>query len=94
MVIVFLVLIILLIGLAWLFIAEKIDLPTATPDTPENYPVPLQQDFEVADVAKLRFATALRGYRMDQVDSALLILQKRLLAQEEQIRKLHSEQQL
>jgi DivIVA domain-containing protein len=37
------------------------------------------------DVAALHFDTALRGYRMDQVDAALNTLQKRIAALEEQV---------
>lgn len=38
----------------------------------------LPDDADPQDVAAVRFDTALRGYRMDQVDDALKVLQKRL----------------
>ena len=41
-------------------------------------PVRLPRQPGPDDVAALRFDTALRGYRMDQVDEALSILQRRL----------------
>lgn len=44
------------------------------PDTPE-----------AADVRSVRFDTALRGYRMDQVDEVLDALQVRLADQEQEI---------
>ena len=37
------------------------------------------------DVAALHFDTALRGYRMDQVDAALNTLQKRIAALEDEV---------
>lgn len=38
----------------------------------------LPDDAGPQDIAAIRFDTALRGYRMDQVDDALKVLQKRL----------------
>ena len=47
--------------------------------------VDLPVDAGPDDVAALHFDTALRGYRMDQVDQALNILQKRIAALEEDV---------
>jgi DivIVA domain-containing protein len=48
-------------------------------------PVELPVEAGPDDVAALHFDTALRGYRMDQVDQALNILQKRIAALEEDV---------
>ena len=44
----------------------------------------LPQDASPEDVRAIRFDTALRGYRMDQVDEALAILQERIARLERQ----------
>lgn len=48
-------------------------------------PIELPEAADPDDVAALHFDTALRGYRMDQVDAALNTLQKRIAALEEQV---------
>jgi DivIVA domain-containing protein len=48
-------------------------------------PIELPADIGPDDVAALRFDTALRGYRMDQVDRALSLLQKRIAHLEDQL---------
>lgn len=48
-------------------------------------PIELPDDADPDDVAALHFDTALRGYRMDQVDQALSILQKRIAALEAEL---------
>jgi DivIVA domain-containing protein len=48
-------------------------------------PIELPADIGPDDVAALRFDTALRGYRMDQVDQALGMLQKRIAHLEDQL---------
>jgi DivIVA domain-containing protein len=47
--------------------------------------------FEAKDVDGLRFAPALRGYRMDQVDEAIDRLTDELKRREDQIDQLRSE---
>ncbi|HHU08823.1 MAG TPA: DivIVA domain-containing protein [Intrasporangiaceae bacterium] len=43
------------------------------------------EDAGPEDIAAVRFDTALRGYRMDQVDDALKVLQKRLTVLEAEL---------
>ncbi|MCA1782824.1 MAG: DivIVA domain-containing protein [Dermatophilaceae bacterium] len=47
--------------------------------------IELPADAGPDDIAALHFDTALRGYRMDQVDVALRTLQKRIADLEEQV---------
>lgn len=47
-------------------------------------PIDLPAEAAPDDIAALYFDTALRGYRMDQVDAALDLLQKRLAALEQE----------
>jgi DivIVA domain-containing protein len=47
--------------------------PTMTQSDPG-----LEEDFAARDIASVRFDTALRGYRMDQVDAVLDRLQERI----------------
>jgi len=57
--------------------------PTGTAGDPtQGLPV------DASRVADLRFDTALRGYRMDQVDDVLDRLQARLADQERELREL------
>lgn len=51
--------------------------PMAEPTTSEGAPY-LPEEFSSADVSTVRFDTALRGYRMDQVDAVLARLQARI----------------
>lgn len=48
----------------------------------------LPDDAGPAEIAAVRFDTALRGYRMDQVDDALKVLQKRVTVLEAQVAHL------
>lgn len=48
-------------------------------------PIDLPAQADPDDIAGLHFDTALRGYRMDQVDAALDILQKRVAALEDEV---------
>lgn len=50
----------------------------------------LPDDASPEDVHNVRFDTALRGYRMDQVDEALAILQARIERLEQQITEVDS----
>ncbi|MCY1158546.1 MAG: DivIVA protein [Citricoccus sp.] len=51
-------------------------------------PVLLPADPEAADVERLRFSPALRGYRMDQVDEALRLLASALADRDAEITAL------
>ena len=59
---------------------ERMSEPTHT--TPA---IDLPESAGSDDIAVLRFDTALRGYRMDQVDEALGILHKRVAALEAEL---------
>lgn len=54
-------------------------------------PVLLPAKAEPADVDRLRFAVALRGYRMDQVDQVLDDLRDQLAARDRKIAALRAE---
>jgi DivIVA domain-containing protein len=54
-------------------------------------PVLLPADPEPADVDRLRFSTALRGYRMDQVDETLQRLAAALADRDAQIAALRQQ---
>jgi DivIVA domain-containing protein len=51
--------------------------PLSEPTTTQADPV-LSEDFGSGEIATVRFDTALRGYRMDQVDAVLDRLQTRI----------------
>jgi DivIVA domain-containing protein len=51
--------------------------PLAEATTTQHDPQ-LGEDFHAEEVASVRFDTALRGYRMDQVDAVLDTLQRRI----------------
>ena len=51
--------------------------PMAEATTSEGAPY-LSEEFTSADISAVRFDTALRGYRMDQVDAVLQRLQARI----------------
>ena len=51
--------------------------PMAGPTTSQGAPY-LSEEFASADISAVRFDTALRGYRMDQVDAVLERLQARI----------------
>jgi len=57
--------------------------PMAEATTSEGAPY-LADEFSAADVSAVRFDTALRGYRMDQVDAVLARLQARIAELEPQ----------
>lgn len=56
-------------------------LPAAPPDTDEPQ-LPTDRLLTSSDIATLRFRTAFRGYRMDDVDAALAALHAALWAAE------------
>ncbi len=66
---------------------------------PLSDPVESQRDpglpdhFAASDVRALRFDTALRGYRMDQVDRVLDRLEARLAEQETELQRLRGARQ-
>ena len=51
--------------------------PLSEPTTTQGDPV-LSEEFGSGEIAAVRFDTALRGYRMDQVDAVLDRLQTRI----------------
>lgn len=51
--------------------------PMAEATTSQGAPY-LSEEFAAADISAVRFDTALRGYRMDQVDAVLERLQARI----------------
>ena len=51
--------------------------PLSDPTTTQADPI-LSDDFGSGEIAAIRFDTALRGYRMDQVDAVLDRLQDRI----------------
>ena len=51
--------------------------PLAEATTTQHDPG-LDEDFRAHEVSSVRFDTALRGYRMDQVDAVLDTLQRRI----------------
>lgn len=61
--------------------------PLSAATTTQSDPV-LGDDFSAADISSVRFDTALRGYRMDQVDALLDRLQDRI-AELESAREPH-----
>jgi DivIVA domain-containing protein len=64
------------------------------PDPVTSQPDPgLPEAFTARDIEGVHFDTALRGYRMDQVDSVLDRLQDRLAEQERQLEALRGHQE-
>jgi DivIVA domain-containing protein len=51
--------------------------PLSEASTSQSEPV-LSEDFPASEISTIRFDTALRGYRMDQVDAVLDRLQQRI----------------
>ena len=74
----FIVVAVLLIGGFAALVVGRIGYdPLAEPTTTQGDPG-LGDDFAASDVASVHFDTALRGYRMDQVDAVLDRLQERI----------------
>lgn len=88
MLLLILILLTMLLGLAGLYLAERISLPTATEDRTENHYAPLASGFTSQDVQRVRFSTSLRGYRMTEVDELVDQLQERICQQERQLAEL------
>jgi len=78
----FIVVAVLLVGVFAAMVAGRVSYdPMAAPVTTQP-DTGLAEDFDARDVATVHFDTALRGYRMDQVDGVLDRLQDRLVEQE------------
>lgn len=75
---------VLIIAAFLAMLAGRLPYETMSPPVHSTPPVELPEQAGPDDVAGLRFDTALRGYRMDQVDAALKALQQRIAALEDQ----------
>jgi len=74
----FIVVAVLLIGGFAALISGRVGYdPMSEPTTTQGDPG-LGEDFAATEIASVRFDTALRGYRMDQVDAVLDRLQDRI----------------
>jgi DivIVA domain-containing protein len=81
----FIVVAVLLVGVFAAMVAGRVSYdPMAAPVTTQP-DTGLAEDFVARDVATVHFDTALRGYRMDQVDGVLDRLQDRLAEQEREL---------
>ena len=79
---------VLLVGVFAAIVAGRVSYdPMAAPVTTQP-DTGLAEDFVARDVATVHFDTALRGYRMDQVDGVLDRLQDRLAEQERELAAL------
>ena len=84
----FIVVAVLLVGVFAALVAGRVSYdPMAAPVTTQP-DTGLAEDFDARDVATVHFDTALRGYRMDQVDGVLDRLQDRLAEQERELAAL------
>lgn len=81
---------VLLVGVFAGLLAGRIGYdPLSEPVTSQPDPG-LGEDFTARSVSDVHFDTALRGYRMDQVDRVLDALQDRLADQERQLAELRA----
>lgn len=81
----FIVVAVLLVGAFAALITGRIGYdPLSEPTTTQSDPS-LREEFASPEVASVRFDTALRGYRMDQVDHVLDQLQDRIAELEVQV---------
>lgn len=86
----FIVVAVLLVGVFAAMVAGRVSYdPMAAPVTTQP-DTGLTEDFVARDVATVHFDTALRGYRMDQVDGVLDRLQDRLAEQEHELAALRA----
>ena len=86
----FIVVAVLLVGVFAAMVAGRVSYdPMAAPVTTQP-DTGLAEDFVARDVATVHFDTALRGYRMDQVDGVLDRLQDRLAEQERELAALRA----
>ncbi|WP_270887509.1 DivIVA domain-containing protein [Pedococcus sp. 5OH_020] len=75
----FIVMAVLLVGAFAAMLVGRVGYdPMAAATTTQSDPV-LPEDFTADEISAIRFDTALRGYRMDQVDAVLDRLQARIL---------------
>ena len=86
----FIVVAVLLVGVFAAMVAGRVSYdPMAAPVTTQP-DTGLAEDFVARDVATVHLDTALRGYRMDQVDGVLDRLQDRLAEQERELAALRA----
>lgn len=81
----FVVVAVLIIAATLGLLAGRIPFDRMSEPTHTTPPLHLPWDASPDDVESIRFDTALRGYRMDQVDEALAILQARIERLEQQV---------
>lgn len=81
----FIVVAVLVVAVFAALLAGRIGYDPMAPPTASQPDPGLGEHFTAADVAGVRFDTALRGYRMDQVDEVLHRLQVRLAEQEREL---------
>ncbi len=84
----FIVVAVLIIGAFAALAAGRLGYDPMAPATTTQRDPGLAEHFTAADVTDLHFDTALRGYRMDQVDEVLDRLQDRIAEQEREIEAL------
>lgn len=84
----FIAIAVVVIGVLAALLAGRISYDPMAPATASQRDPGLDEQFVAHDLADLHFDTALRGYRMDQVDSVLDRLQERIAAQEREIEAL------
>ena len=83
--VVFIVVAVLVLGAFAALVAGRLGYdPLAEPTTSQSHPE-LGEAFAPEQIADIRFDTALRGYRMDQVDEVLDRLQARIADLEAQL---------
>jgi DivIVA domain-containing protein len=84
----FIVVAVLVVGVFAAMAAGRLGYDPMAPATTSQRDPGLTDHFAAADVSNLHFDTALRGYRMDQVDAVLDRLQDRIAEQEREIEAL------
>lgn len=80
----FIVIAVVVVGGFLAFVTGRAGYDPMAPATGSQSEPELREGFAAADVAAVRFDTALRGYRMDQVDAVLDRLQARIAELEAQ----------
>lgn len=81
----FVVVAVLVIAVTLGLLAGRIPFDRLSEPTHTTPALGLPRDATPEDVENIRFDTALRGYRMDQVDEALAILRSRIERLEQQL---------
>jgi DivIVA domain-containing protein len=82
---------VLVVGLFGALIAGRLGYDPMDEPVSSHRDPGLPESFGAADVTRLSFDTALRGYRMDQVDEVLDRLQERLAHQDAELARQRSE---